>query len=1215
MRRLLLLLILAPGTVVAQCGFSAGQSGFCVAPFLAITPNVANAQAGIPFTMNLTATGAAAGTVGWTLVTGTNPQNGLTMNTSSSAASVTGSSPTAGTASWQVRWTDSKGISYPGSVSVNIAAAASTTVTPISVNVNKSTTAQFAAVANFSDSTSAVVTSMATWNLPSGAGCTGSTASSSGLFTAGTTAGPCTVQATFGGNAGQGTANVTATTGNPTILNTNPLPNGQINQPYSSTNSGTNGSQGIGQGVQLTATGGTAPYTWSLHTGSTLPAGLTLSASGLVSGTPTAAAAGVSIQFDVVDAASATGSFVASSGITVASLNNALTVTLAQPSLPAGSTTIATVTGTYSDGSTAALPISQPSGVTFIQSNNTLSTTAGTTTVSTAFSSNVAAGDAIIVTTMVGGTTTSSVTDTLGNTYTKAVQTLSGGTDEIAIFYALNSTGGADTVTAHYAVANGFATVYIHEYAGVLTSAALDKTSSGTGSGTAVSSGATAATTSANELLIGMATSDHTITAGESGWNIRQNAGGNMSQDDVVSATGAYAATFTQNITGNWAAIIATFKANAVPAGAAYLSSGTLTCATTSTNQVAALPVSSPCTSVITATSGAASGTATLSVTVTNPDTTIIIVTNPAVTVQVGTPVDIYAIGNVTSQKYTVTWGISPSGGVASISPLTGTDTNVSCSAASAPNAFIINATYAGLTSGSTSATCVSNSAGIINATDCSPGAISTAWSQMSTGAYVIKVPSCAGTGTPANGLWTAGVASTLTVPAGVSSVTIQGSTAIKCTGTAGSSSYACPATDGTVIADNVAGSNPLILINTGPATQAATVRITGMTFQGGTGGAKFNGILGFSGSTSNLRVDHNHFNHFTYSPQNASSSIQLNGVIYGVADHNLFEAPQQNNHVRMYNGSGYGDAQFNQATNLGGSTFFFVEANVFNGGFVNDCLDGGKGVIRYNKLIVVGYSGAWQIHGVGQGTDYGRTCRAIEAYHNYFNNTTGSTQFAGGEVGGGVGVNWANTYTTGYSDAIAFRVLREAAASTNVHAYPTGPGYCGTGSTGTSSPIDQNLDATGYACYDEVGRGQGDLLGGAWPSSGASGPKTNVTLGTSPATWPRQKLEPWYTWLDSVQSGTVLCASLSWNGTAPVANRDFFCYNASFTGASGTGAGLASARPATCTTNTAAYPAGNSPGVGYWATDTNTLYVCTATNTWSVYYKPYPYPHPLAGP
>lgn len=31
-----------------------------------------------------------------------------------------------------------------------------------------------------------------------------------------------------------------------------------------------------------------------------------------------------------------------------------------------------------------------------------------------------------------------------------------------------------------------------------------------------------------------------------------------------------------------------------------------------------------------------------------------------------------------------------------------------------------------------------------------------------------------------------------------------------------------------------------------------------------------------------------------------------------------------------------------------------------------------------------------------------------------------------------------------------------------------------------------------------------------------------------------------------------------------------------------------------------------------FWNTNTNTLYQCTATNTWKLYYTPYTYPHPL---
>jgi hypothetical protein len=55
---------------------------------------------------------------------------------------------------------------------------------------------------------------------------------------------------------------------------------------------------------QLTAIGGTAPYTWSVI--DTLPTGLSLSSGGLLSGTPTVAAAGAYYTLRVTDAASAT---------------------------------------------------------------------------------------------------------------------------------------------------------------------------------------------------------------------------------------------------------------------------------------------------------------------------------------------------------------------------------------------------------------------------------------------------------------------------------------------------------------------------------------------------------------------------------------------------------------------------------------------------------------------------------------------------------------------------------------------------------------------------------------------------------------------------------------------------------------------------------------------------------------------------------------------
>jgi len=86
-----------------------------------------------------------------------------------------------------------------------------------------------------------------------------------------------------------------------------------------------------------------------------------------------------------------------------------------------------------------------------------------------------------------------------------------------------------------------------------------------------------------------------------------------------------------------------------------------------------------------------------------------------------------------------------------------------------------------------------------------------------------------------------------------------------------------------------------------------------------------------------------------------------------------------------------------------------------------------------------------------------------------------------------------------------------------------------------------------------------------------------------------------------------------------PMADYDVWLYTASFDGSSGVGCGTLSARPAACAT-----------GVGYWATDqscsdltgmagahpstpiSGTLYRCTAPDTWTAYYTPLPYPHPL---
>jgi len=63
----------------------------------------------------------------------------------------------------------------------------------------------------------------------------------------------------------------------PTITTTSSALAGKVGTPYS---------------VQLAGSGGVSPYTWSVVSGSTLPAGLSLSTAGVISGTPLATAAG-----------------------------------------------------------------------------------------------------------------------------------------------------------------------------------------------------------------------------------------------------------------------------------------------------------------------------------------------------------------------------------------------------------------------------------------------------------------------------------------------------------------------------------------------------------------------------------------------------------------------------------------------------------------------------------------------------------------------------------------------------------------------------------------------------------------------------------------------------------------------------------------------------------------------------------------------------------
>lgn len=137
-----------------------------------------------------------------------------------------------------------------------------------------STSSAYSATVTTSGGTAPFTWSVASGTLPTGLSLGSSTSSSV------TIAGTPTAQGTFtftisvtdSTGASATSASLTIRISNLAITPSSPLPSGTAGTAYS---------------LQFQATGGTAPYQWSVASGSTLPTGLTLSGTGLLSGTPT----------------------------------------------------------------------------------------------------------------------------------------------------------------------------------------------------------------------------------------------------------------------------------------------------------------------------------------------------------------------------------------------------------------------------------------------------------------------------------------------------------------------------------------------------------------------------------------------------------------------------------------------------------------------------------------------------------------------------------------------------------------------------------------------------------------------------------------------------------------------------------------------------------------------------------------------------------------
>jgi hypothetical protein len=449
---------------------------------------------------------------------------------------------------------------------------------------------------------------------------------------------------------------------------------------------------------------------------------------------------------------------------------------------------------------------------------------------------------------------------------------------------------------------------------------------------------------------------------------------------------------------------------------------------------------------------------------------------------------------------------------------------------------------------------CLNSQASVINAASCSQTDVQKAINAAQAGDTVV-VPS----GT-----------CTYTTPAAVTpslainkAITVQGQTV--CTGRA--STLSC--TDRTIIYDGTGTGSDEVPIQ----LSSSGARLTGFTFFDTRPAGDYKYAVQTRSGMTNWRIDHCHF-----APANSTAhGIEAFGS--GLIDHSYFDtvntgiaAEGSTSSDATYNG----DFNWSQPLNPGTGNAVYMEDNEFvysqvlNG--ATDNYDGARFVFRYNDVKNTNVAN----HGLDSTTN-GRSVLLMEIYNNTLSNSgTHIYQLMVSRGGSHFIFNNAVSATGGSFDL--FLDLRNYRSDP----FCASSGECGSWGTcdGTNS-IDQNTSgAQGWPCKDQIGRGsnQGVYPGYSWGNDfkGSAPTVANINICG-------------YTDCTRAQTYHILN------------NRDFYNEVAGFNGAAGVGSGPLSARPGACTSK-----------VAYWATDTNTLYQCTGSNSWAAYYTPYTYPHPL---
>jgi hypothetical protein len=366
-------------------------------------------------------------------------------------------------------------------------------------------------------------------------------------------------------------------------------------------------------------------------------------------------------------------------------------------------------------------------------------------------------------------------------------------------------------------------------------------------------------------------------------------------------------------------------------------------------------------------------------------------------------------------------------------------------------------------------------------------------------------------------------------------------------------------------------GTNTSYLISYTPSSPSAsnTFRISGFTFDANNEHSIFKATNSTVTTFDKIRIDHNVFKNGV----NASTLImmQFTGSFKGVVDHNTIQDTTRA--IQIIGGSSGGDAVWQQLTYAhGNADDLYFEDNTINGlhYLPYDAGQGARYTGRYNTYnfdTTTSETAIYDMHGNQSGSAPGSgNCSTIGGtfYGNQVNKGAATSAVSFLNQRGGKALAFYND-VRGYSAPYSYIKMREEYADT-------------------------------YDCIVATDSVDGQPM----------------------------HVSSTYLWGNIKDTtGNFVSATITTQCVAPCDQIDenvaWWQHTSSFDGTSGVGCGTLASRPSTC-----------SVGVGYWATDQScsdlsgmtgvqpttqidgTLYTCTSPNTWTSYYTPYAYPHPL---